>query len=135
MIERIAEFLQECPAFEDAELNINFLDGMAPAYALEYCPVVPKVKTYTDGGTVCEKRFILAVRAENSQALCRNSAVARKCEMIEEWIMSRADQGLLPQIGDGCVPLVFEVEKSFGIVQTASVDVRFEAVLKLLYYM
>ena len=134
MIDQIVNFLLECPVLEKNGINVNYLDGKVGSYSLESRSGDSVVKRYADGGVLCEKRFALALRRENSAAYGRNINVARDCEQIEAWICEQSENGLLPQMDMDVIPCLLEVAKGFAITHTASVDVRLEAELRFVFY-
>ena len=134
MIEQIINFLLKCPVLEKSGINVNYLDGKAGSYSLESRSGHSVIKRYADGGVLCEKRFVLASRRENSAAYGSNVKVAHDCEQIEAWICEQSEKGLLPQTDKGVLPCLLEIVKGFAVTHTASVDVRIEAELKFVFY-
>ena len=134
MIESMLEFLSDCPAFEGKKINVNYLDGASTSYSLEDVPCEPVLRRYADGGKLCVKKFVLAMREESSLSNKRNLEVSKECQRIEKWIECRVREGNLPDAGEGIIPLSLEITKSFGAVQTASSDMRFETHLKFVFY-
>ena len=134
MIEHIVEYLSACPVFDGVGINVNYLDGEAPAYSLENLAHHPVMKRYADGGMLCEKRFVLALRKDFGRVCGRNVEVATECEQIENWIADSVSNGYLPQLPTGLKAYSLEVMKSFSVAQTASMDVRYEAELRLVFY-
>ena len=134
VIENIVEYLSACPVFDGVGINVNFLDGEPSAYSLDNIPCNPVLKKYADGGLLCEKRFVLALRKDSGRMASRNVEVATECEQIENWILSQGRAGCLPKLENGMVACSLEMVRSFGITNTASMDVRFEAELQLIFY-
>ena len=134
MIEHMVEYLSACPALDGVMINVNYLEGKPPACSLEYTSHEPVLRKYADGGMLCEKRFVLALREESTLATKRNMKVAIKCELIENWIKEQNKAGIMPRLDDGFIPSSLEVVKGFCVTQTASMDMRFEAELRLVFY-
>lgn len=134
MINEMVKYLSGCPYLDKAGIKINYLEGKPLAFSLKMLPTEPVVKRYADGGAVCESRFSLCLRQEYSRAEAENRAAAELCENIEAWICAQNNKGELPDLGDGVKPLSLAVAESFGITPIGSIDARFEAELRLVYF-
>ncbi len=135
MIEKLAEFFSTCPELSESGVMINYLDKEPFSAALIMCGEDTLETGYTDGGQIRHAKFILAIRQEYSGANSINSLTAKRCEEIEEWIKTQDDCGKISEIEDLRSVISVSVEKGFEITQTGSVDARFEAEIKVVYFM
>lgn len=134
MIEYMVDFLSRCPVIGERRINVNYLDSKSRSFSLESVPCQPVLRSYADGAMLCERRYNLAMRRESSLSSHKNLNVARECEEIENWIQEQMNRGQMPYAGDNAVAVSLEIIKNFGVVQTASMDMRFEAVLRFVFY-
>lgn len=134
MIAQLKEYLSQCPALDGLKIRINYLGGESGACSLEMVSTQTVVKEYADGGMLCGRDFVFAIRQEYSEADISNRVAAERCQQVENWIREQNDTGNLPQIGQGINPLSIEVAKSFSIASVNSVDARYEMQLRLIYY-
>lgn len=135
MIEKIAEFFSTCPELSESSIMINYLDKEPFSATLIMCGEDTLETEYTDGGQIRRAKFILAIRQEYSGANSRNSLAAKRCGEIERWIKVQDARRNLPQIDSLRRVLSVSVEKGFEITQTGSMDARFEAEIKVVYFM
>ena len=134
MISQIKEYLSQCPAFDGQKIKINYLGGKAGACSLEMVPAITVVKEYADGGMLCGRDFVLALRQEYTEADISNHFAAERCQQIEDWIKLQNDTGNLPQLEKGGISCSVQVTKGFSIASVSSVDARYEMQLRLIYY-
>lgn len=134
MTESIIDFLSECPVLLGKKINVNYLDGESSSYSLENVPCEPVLRRYADGGMLCQRKFVLAMRKDSSLSMKRNLSVQKECEEIRLWLGKQTSEGRLPCYGNDGTAVSFEMIKDFGVVQTASMDMRYEAVLKFVFY-
>lgn len=134
MISQMKEYLSQCPAFDGQKIKINYLGGKAGASSLEMVPAITVVKEYADGGMLCGRDFVLALRQEYTEADISNRVAAEKCQQIEDWIKLQNDTGNLPHLEKNGVSCSVQVIKGFGIATVNSVDARYEMQLRLIYY-
>ncbi|MBO4941683.1 MAG: hypothetical protein J6D15_05730 [Clostridia bacterium] len=135
MIEKIAEFFSTCPELSESGVMINYLDKEPFSAALIMCGEDTLEAEYTDGGQRRCEKFILAIRQEYSGANSQNSSAAKRCEAIEQWVKAQNDSENLPQFDSLISVLSVSIGKGFEITQTGSVDARFEAEIKVVYFM
>ncbi len=135
MIEKLAEFFSTCPELSEYGVMINYLDKEPFSAALIMCGQDTLETEYTDGGQIRHAKFILAIRQEYSGANSGNSMAAKRCEEIEHWINDQENSENFPQLDRMRRVLSVSVEKGFEITQTGSVDARFEAEIKVVYFM
>ncbi|MBQ9757164.1 MAG: hypothetical protein IJW15_01945 [Clostridia bacterium] len=135
MIEKMAEFLSTCPYLAESGVKVNYLEAEPFSAALIMCGEDIPLTRYTDGGQIRSMNFILALRQEYSGANTHNNLAAKRCEEIEEWVNVQNDNGILPETEDKRRVMSVSVEKGFEIIHTGSVDARFEAEIKVVYFM
>ena len=133
MIKQMMEYLLQCPVFCGSEINVNYLDGMTPAYSVDFSAKNNVIRSYTDGGSLQEKRFVLGMRKEMCASPKRNLAVAEDCEAFAECLEEQNREGNFPETDQGIIPYSVEIVRNFSVVQSASVDARFEAELKFVF--
>ena len=135
MIGKLAEFFSTCTELSESGVMVNYLDKEPFSAALIMCGEDTLETEYTDGGQVRHAKFILAIRQEYSGANSQNSLAAKRCGEIEKWIKAQDDSGNFPKLEGLRRVLSVSVEKGFEITQTGSVDARFEAEIKVVYFM
>ncbi len=134
MVEEMVKFLSACPHICGHKIKINYLEGSPLAFSVKMLAENPVVKRYSDGGAVCEARFALAIRQEYGKAEAMNRDAAVLCENIEEWLDEQGRQGKLPALGEKAKALSLYLSKSFGVTPSGSIGAKFEAELRLVYY-
>ncbi len=134
MISQMKEYLSRCPAFDGQKIKTNYLGGKAGACSLEMVPAITIVKEYADGGMLCGRDFVLALRQEYTEVDTSNRLAAERCQQIEDWIKLQNDTGNLPQLGQDGISCSVQVTKGFSVASVNSVDARYEMQLRVIYY-
>lgn len=133
MVVETAKYISECPALSGVRVCVNYLSGNAAACSLRG-EGTTVLKPYSDGSSLCGVEMVLAIRTDYGEAAALNKNAADRLSDIEAWLNERADSGILPETNRGITPVALELKKGFSLVSAGSVDARYEAVLRVVYY-
>ena len=134
MVERLIEFLSECPVLEGRAINCGYLGDDAGSCSVEMGARVYEAKRYSDGARLMKRQFVLALREIYSQDVQTNLTAAGVCTEVERWIEEMNRAGKLPNLSGFGTAKAISVAQGFRLMSTESLDARYEAELELEWY-
>ena len=134
MINKIKAFIKTCPVLSDIDVNINYLEENGTGGAIESVSAEPTIKNYTDGGTLRQFLFAVALRQNYGQDAAVNSEAIAKLEQIADWLYEQDRIGILPALGGNRSSVSLEVVKT-GWVEEKEIDTaKYQLQCRLVYY-
>lgn len=134
MINTIKAFINTCPTLFEIDVNINYLGEQSASAAVENVSAEPIIKNYTDGATLRQFLFTIAMRENYGQDAEVNRAAASKLDDISDWICEMDKRGILPVLKDGKSPISLEVIKTGWVEEKESDTAKYQLQCRLVYY-
>ena len=134
MLDNIKNFLAICPLLSEIDVNINYLGEDVDNAAVESVSAEPVVKTYTDGGTIRQYFFAVALRQSFGQDAAANNAAISLLEQIGNWIELQNKVGILPTLSSGQSPISLEIFKTGWLDDNITNTAKYQLQCRLVYY-
>lgn len=134
MINSIKAFIKTCPLLSDIDVNVNYLGENAETGAIENVSCEPTIKNYTDGGTLRQFLFTVALREKYGQAAAENTAATVKLEQLSDWIYEQDRLGILPDLDGNKNSVSLEVIKTGWVDEKQSNTAKYQLQCRLVYY-
>lgn len=134
MIDEIKQFISTCPLLSDKYINVNYLSDKKATYSIETVPSNSVIKTYADGGKLCQELFVLASRELYSASSKENSAVMKFYEDFSAWIEEQDKKRNLPVLSLPCTAHGIEVLTSQYLYDIGNNDARYQIQCRFTYY-
>lgn len=134
MVERLIEFLSECPQLKARGINCGYLGDDVGSCSVEMGARVYEAKRYSDGARLMKRQFVLALREIYSMDAQKNLAAAGVCGEVERWIEEMDRAGNLPKLSGFGTAKSISVVQGFRLMSAESLDARYEAELELEWY-
>ena len=134
MTNSIKAFIKTCPTLADIDVNINYLSENEKSGALENVSCEPTIKNYTDGGTLRQFLFTVALREKYGQDVAENTAATVKLEQLSDWIYEQDRLGILPALSGNKNSVSLEVIKTGWVDEKQSDTAKYQLQCRLVYY-
>ena len=134
MINSIKAFINTCPLMTKIDVNINYLGENDSCAAIENVSTEPIVKNYTDGGTLRQFLFTIALREKYGQDAAKNTAATNKLEELSDWIYEQDRLGILPDLDGNRNSVSLEVIKTGWVDEKQSDTAKYQLQCRLVYY-
>lgn len=134
MIDNIKAFINTCPILSDIHVNINYLGENDASGTIENVSAEPIIKNYTDGATLRQFLFTVALRQKYGQDVAANSAAAVKLEQLSDWICEQDRIGILPVLDNNRNSVSLEVVKTGWVEEKESDTAKYQLQCRLVYY-
>ncbi|MBE7042450.1 MAG: chloramphenicol resistance protein [Ruminococcaceae bacterium] len=102
ILERIREYIADCPYLTDSCIYIDFLDDKLYGYMLEGVPVSEVVRRYADGGSIRRYEFVFGARLPYGTE--QTALNHQFYQQFSEWLEEQMEKGKLPDLGKGKIP-------------------------------
>lgn len=134
MIDEIRNFIESCHLFSGNSIKVNYLGDKTATYSIETVPASPVVKTYTDGGKLCQTLFVIASRELFSKSDKANTATTKFYEDFSSWIEEENKKKSFPTLPKGCIGRSIEVLTGQYLYDIGNMDARYQIQCRLMYY-
>ena len=134
MIDSIREYIGKCPIFKGNKINVNYLGNKTASYSVETVPSTPVIKTYADGGQLCQILFAVASRELYTESTKKNAAIMKFYEDFSSWLYERNKARELPNLPGGVSPQSVEVLTEQYLYDIGNNDARYQIQCRLTYY-
>ena len=134
MQDSIKNFMENCPLLSEIDININYLGENVGSAAVENTAIDPVVKTYTDGATMRQYLFTLALRQDLGQDVAINHAAISRLEQIGRWIEQQNTLGILPALPNGQQPISLEIVQTGWPEDKSVSNAKYQLQCRLVYY-
>lgn len=134
IIEAVREYMLSCPKLKGKKVNINCLGRKNRSFSIDNVVADAIIKKYSDGGTLKQAVFTLAVRDRYDEALGENLYVVGLLEDIENWIYNQNTQKSLPDLGSSSMLVrSIEITKSAHLHDTSMGSGRWQMEFRIVY--
>ena len=134
MMNNIRAFINNCPALSGIEVNINHLEEKDASGAIENVSAEPIIKNYTDGATLRQFLFTVALRQNYGQDVVVNTAGITKLEQLSDWIYEQNRTGILPALDGKRHSVSLEIVKTVLVDEKQSDTAKYQLQCRLVYY-
>jgi len=134
MQDSIKNFMGNCPLLSEIDVNINYLGENMGSAAVENTATQPVVKTYTDGATMRQYLFTLALRQNFGQDQALNNAAIGLLEQIGRWVEQQNTLGILPALPNGQQPISLEIVQTAWLEDKSVSNAKYQLQCRLVYY-
>ncbi len=134
MIDEIRKFIENCPLFEGNKIRVNYLADKTATYSIETVPANLVIKSYADGGKLCQVLFVIASRELYSKSDKNNTAVIKFYEDFSAWIEAQDKAKNYPQLPETCSVQGIEVLTGQYLYDIGDMDARYQIQCRLTYY-
>ena len=134
MMNSIKTFMENCPLLTGIDVNINYLGEDSVSSAVESLSAEPVIKTYTDGGTMRQYLFAIALRQDYGQDAVTNNNAITLLEQIAGWVEHQNSIGILPTLANNQSPISLEVFKTGWLEDKTADTAKYQLQCRLVYY-
>ncbi len=134
MIDEIRKFFEKCPLFSGNKIKVNYLGDKPATYSIETVPANPVIKSYADGGELCQVLFVIASRELYTQSDKSNTAVTKFYEDFRSWIEKQDKEKNYPALPASYVARSLEVLTDQYVYDVGNLDARYQIQCRFTYY-
>lgn len=133
IIESIREYINNCPALAEYNVNVNYLEDDFDSFSIEETPCEPILKRYIDGSSKRQCQFIFTSKEPYSVDIIGNLDNSTFYEDFSDWIETNNKKGIFPDLEEGLEPTQIKVISSPYVVEVEEDKAIYQIQLQLNY--
>lgn len=133
IIESLKKYFEGCPLLEGGRVNVNFLAEKPLRYSIDTVAVNPVVKSYCDGGTLRQYRFVFALRSIYDEETSENIHTAAFFEKLADWIEEQNEKKNFPELYGRATAILVEIVSTGCLSDSSTGSARSQMEMRLLY--
>lgn len=133
-IESIRTYFIKCPILDSkSPINIDYNGKQPRQYSIDTMPVDPIVAQYTDGASKRRYGFTINSTEIYGPGHRKNLENIGFYELLSEWLEEQNLAKNLPELGEGKIPLYFEILTTGSMFYATENDAVYQIQLSLVY--
>jgi len=133
VIEAIKEYINNCPALKEYNVNVNYLEDDFDSFSIEETPCDPVLKRYIDGSMLKQCQFVFTSKEPYSADVICNIDNSNFYEEFSNWIENNNNNGIFPTLEEGLEATQIRVISSPYIISTEEDKSIYQIQLNLIY--
>ncbi len=133
IIESLKKYFEGCPLLAGGRVNVNFLAEKPLRYSIDTVAANPVVKSYCDGGTLRQYRFVFALRSIYDEETSENIQAAAFFEKLADWVEEQNEKKNFPALSGRATAISVETVSTGCLSDSSTGSARLQMELRLLY--
>lgn len=135
VIEAIKEYINNCPALKEYNVNVNYLEDDFDSFSIEETPCNPVLKRYIDGSSERQCQFVFTSKEPYSADVISNIDNSNFYEEFSAWIENNNRNSILPVLEEGLESTKIKIISSPYIITADEDKAVYQISLQLNYLM
>lgn len=133
VIEAIKEYINNCPALKEYNVNVNYLEDDFDSFSIEETPCNPVLKRYIDGSSKRQCQFVFTSKEPYSSDVICNIDNSNFYEEFSNWIETNNKEGIFPLLEEGLEPTQIKVISSPYVITADEDKAIYQVQMNLIY--
>lgn len=133
VIEAIKEYINNCPALKEYNVNVNYLEDDFDSFSIEETPCNPVLKRYIDGSSERQCQFVFSSKEPYSADVICNIDNSNFYEEFSNWIETNNKDGIFPSLEEGLEPTQIKVISSPYVITADEDKAIYQVQMNLIY--
>ena len=133
IIESIREYINNCPALAEYNVNVNYLEDGYDTFSIEEVPTEPIIKRYIDGSSKRKCQFVFTSKEPYTADIISNLNNSNFYEDFSDWVETNNKKGIFPDLEEGLEPTQIKVISTPYVVEVDEDHAIYQIQLQLDY--
>lgn len=134
MIERVREYLLDCPCLRDGALCVDYLGIQPTAYSIDVLPADTVIKEYVDGSSMRQLVFAFSSAEKYGADTDVNIANSGFYEAFAAWLEQKNRRREFPALGERQTPIAISAQGAGAIIENTENVARYQVQCRMVYY-
>lgn len=134
MVERVREYLRDCPCLRDGALLVDYLGIQPTAYSIDILPADTVIKEYIDGSSMRQLVFAFSSAEKYGADADINIANSGFYEAFAAWLEQKSRRQEFPVLGERQTPIAISAQGAGTIIENTENAARYQVQCRMVYY-